>query len=165
VLVARRPDRRVRARAAAGRKLEPATSSAPFRTATSGSVDRATGRETRLLADAYNPSFSPDGLRSPCDAHWAGQRRIWIVGRRRAQSAASSRATSRRRSRTSAPRWSPDGKRIVFQNKESTKFDVRVVDVQTKRLTWVTNDLFQDLQPVWSPSGRHVYFSSYRSGG
>ena len=63
------------------------------------------------------------------------------------------------------PRWSPDGRHIVFQSMESTKFDIRVVDLQTQKLVWVTNDLFQDLQPVWSPSGRHVYFSSYRSGG
>ena len=54
---------------------------------------------------------------------------------------------------------------MVFQSRESTKFDVRVVDLETQKVSWVTNDLFQDLQPVWSPSGRFIYFSSYRSGG
>jgi len=153
----------VRARQA-GRKLEPGDVFGAFSDGDVWTVDRATGRETRLLADAYNPSFSPDGSSIAVDAHWAGQRRIWIVdaaGHNPQQLTSDvSEAIAHVR-----PRWSPDGKRIVFQNKESTTFDVRVVDVQTKRLTWVTNDLFQDLQPVWSPSGRHVYFSSYRSGG
>jgi Tol biopolymer transport system component len=63
------------------------------------------------------------------------------------------------------PRWSPDGARIVFQNIERTKFDVRVADLASKTLHWVTNDHFQDIGPVWSPSGRFLYFSSYRSGG
>jgi TolB protein len=63
------------------------------------------------------------------------------------------------------PRWSPDGSKIVFQNVESTNFDVRVVDVETRRMVWVTRDVFQDLNPVWSSSGEAIYFSSYRSGG
>ena len=42
---------------------------------------------------------------------------------------------------------------------------MRVADVASKRLVWVTNDLFQDLNPVWSPSGRSIFFSSSRTGG
>ena len=147
-----------------GRKLEPGDVFGAFSDGDVWTVDRASGRETRLLADAYNPCFSPDGERLAIDAHWAGQRRIWIVdaaGHNPKQLTSDvSEAFAHVR-----PRWSPDGRRIVFQSKESTKFDIRVVDVQTQRLTWVTNDLFQDLQPVWSPSGRFIYFSSYRSGG
>ena len=38
------------------------------------------------------------------------------------------------------------------------------MDLDSKSLTWVTNDHFQDLCPTWSASG-FLYFSSYRSGG
>ena len=147
-----------------GRKLEPGDVFGAYSDGDVWTIERSSGRETRLLADAYNPCFSPDGARLAVDAHWAGQRRIWIVdafGHNPQQLTSDvSEAFAHVR-----PRWSSDGRRIVFQSKESTKFDVRVVDVQTQKLTWVTNDLFQDLQPVWSPSGRHIYFSSYRSGG
>jgi Tol biopolymer transport system component len=146
------------------RKLEPGDVFGAYWEGDVWAIDRATGRETKLVEDAYNPAFSPDGRRVAIDAPWAGQRRIWVVdsqGHNPKQLTSDiSEAIAHVR-----PRWSPDGRRIVFQNKESTKFDVRIVDLDTQTLHWVTNDLFQDLQPVWSPSGRHIYFSSYRSGG
>ncbi|HEY3204737.1 MAG TPA: protein kinase [Thermoanaerobaculia bacterium] len=146
------------------RKLEPGDVFGAYWGGDVWIVDRASRRESRLVEDAYNPSFAPDGSRIAVDAPWAGQRRIWLVdanGRNPKQLTSDvSEAIGHVR-----PRWSPDGRRIVFQNMESTKFDVRVVDLESQRLVWVTNDLFQDIQPVWSPSGRFVYFSSYRSGG
>src|SRR5439155_7576412 len=48
---------------------------------------------------------------------------------------------------------------------ERTRFDLRVVEVASGRLHWLTQGLYQDLHPAWSPSGRWIYFSSYRSGG
>src|SRR5262249_2187902 len=63
------------------------------------------------------------------------------------------------------PRWSPDGARIVFQTFERTRFEVRVVDVASQRIVATTNDLFRDLNPVWAPSGRAIFFTSDRGGG
>ncbi|MFY9550493.1 MAG: protein kinase [Thermoanaerobaculia bacterium] len=146
------------------RKLEPGDVFGAYWDGDVWTIDRTTGRETKLVEDAYNPAFSPDGQRIALDAPWAGQRRIWLAdsqGHNPKQLTSDvSEAIAHVR-----PRWAPDGRRIVFQSKESTKFDVRVVDLETQKLLWVTNDLFQDLQPVWSPSGRYIYFSSYRSGG
>jgi TolB protein len=53
----------------------------------------------------------------------------------------------------------------VFQNIERTKFNIRVIDVAQRKIGWVTNDLFNNLNPVWSQSGKFIYFSSDRSGG
>ncbi len=146
------------------RKLEPGDVFGAYWEGDIWAIERASGREVKLVEDAYNPAFSPDGSRIAFDAAWAGQRRIWAADAqghnpKQLTSDASEAIVHVR------PRWSPDGRRIVFQNKESTKFDVRVADLSTQKLSWVTNDLFQDLQPVWSPSGRFIYFSSYRSGG
>ncbi|MGE5413013.1 MAG: protein kinase domain-containing protein, partial [Syntrophomonadaceae bacterium] len=152
----------VRARES-GRKLEPGDVFGEYSGGDVWALDVATGKESRLVEQAANPSFAADG-RLAVDASWAGPHRIWITdasGHNPQQATTDvSEAVSHVR-----PRWSPDGKRIVFQNIERTKFDIRVVDLASKALTWVTNDLYQDIQPVWSPSGRFVYFSSYRSGG
>jgi Tol biopolymer transport system component len=146
-----------------GRRLEPGDVFGLYTGGDVWTVEVATGKETRLLENAANPSFSSDG-RLAVDAEWVGPPRIWITdaaGHNPQQATTDvSEAVDHVR-----PRWSPDGKRIVFQNIERTKFDVRVVDLASKQLTWVTNDLPRDVQPVWSPSGRFIYFTSDRAGG
>ncbi|MFQ5584936.1 MAG: hypothetical protein ACE5GL_10915, partial [Calditrichia bacterium] len=121
-------------------------------------------KESKLIENAFNPSFSPDGFKIAFDASWAGPRRIWIAdefGRNPQQLTFDpSEAVSH-----VIPRWSPDGTKIVFQNIEKNKFDIRTVDIATKEITWITNDSYPDINPVWSQSGKAIYFSSYRSGG
>ena len=127
-------------------------------------LELESGRESRLIDDAFNPAWSPDGARIAFDASWSGPRRIWIADARgrNAQQVTTddSEATSHVR-----PRWSPDGARIVFQNIEGTKSDVRIVDVQTRAAKWITDDFVIDVHPVWSHDGGTIYFSSYRTGG
>ena len=43
--------------------------------------DLGTGRETRLVENAFNPAVSPDGARTAVDAAWVGPSRIWMVDR------------------------------------------------------------------------------------
>jgi Tol biopolymer transport system component/tRNA A-37 threonylcarbamoyl transferase component Bud32 len=148
----------------AGERLEPADVFGYYQDGDIWAIDIASGTEALLVENAFNPAYSPDGKRIAVDASWAGPRQIWIVdsqGHNPQQVTSDvSEAVVHMR-----PRWSPDGRRIVFQNIERTKFDVRMVEVASKTLSWITNDLYQDIDPVWSPSGRFVYFSSYRSGG
>lgn len=145
-------------------KLEPGDVFGVFLDGDILALDLASGKETKLIENGFNPDYSPDGKRIAFDASWVGPRRIWVVdgqGHNPQQlTSDSSEAVTHVR-----PRWSPDGTRIVFQNIERTKFDVRIFDLTTGRYAWVTNDAVQDINPVWSPSGQYVYFSSYRGGG
>jgi Tol biopolymer transport system component len=128
------------------------------------SLDVDSGKETRVIENAFNPSWSPDGTQIAFDASWSGPRRIWICdarGRNAMQlTNDESEATAHVR-----PRWSPDGMKIVFQNIEVTKSDVRIVDVRTREMKWVTDDFVTDVHPVWSFDGGSIICSSYRGGG
>ena len=145
-------------------KLEPGDVFGLFADGDIWAIDLATQKETRLIENGFNPDYAPDGKRIAFDASWAGPRRIWAVdplGHNPQQlTSDSSEGITHVR-----PRWSPDGKKVVFQNIERTKFDVRVFNLDNGKSIWVTNDAVQDLNPVWSASGRFIYFSSYRGGG
>jgi Tol biopolymer transport system component len=145
-------------------KLEPGDVFGSFVDGDIWAIDIATGKETRFVENAFNPDYAPDGRRIAFDASWAGPRRIWAVDKRGHNPQQLTSDTSEGISHV-RPRWSPDGQRLVFQNIERTKFDVRVFDLTNGKSVWVTNDAVQDLNPVWSPSGRFIYFSSYRGGG
>ena len=145
-------------------KLEPGDVFGSFSDGDVWSIDLASGKETKLIENAFNPESSPDGKRIAFDASWAGPRRIWTTDSRGYNPQQLTSDISEGISHV-RPRWSPDGTKIVFQSIERTKFDVRVVDLASGRSFWVTNDAVQDLNPVWSPSGRFIYFSSYRGGG
>ena len=145
-------------------KLEPGDVFGSFSDGDVWAIDSVAHKETRLIENAFNPDYSPDGKRIAFDASWAGPRRIWAVDSQgynpQQLTSDSSEGISHVR-----PRWSPDGTKVVFQNIERTKFDIRVFDLTNGKSNWVTNDAVQDLNPVWSSSGGFIYFSSYRGGG
>lgn len=146
------------------RRLEPGDVFGAYDGGDVWQIDIATGAETLLVEKAFNPCWSPDGMRLAVDASWAGPRRLWVLDRlgRNPQQVTTDVSEEILHLR---PRWSPDGARLVFQSVEKTKFDIRVVDPQTKTQVVVTDDSAQDIDPFWSPSGKFVYFSSHRSGG
>ncbi len=147
-----------------GRKMEPDDVFGRFGGGDVWSVDLASGATTLVVEDAYNPAWSPDGRRIAVDAGRGSASRIWLVderGRNPVQltSDASEDIDHLR------PRWSPDGRLVVFQVLHRTTFDIATVGVATGELRMLTDDPNRDMGPVISASGRHVYFTSDRSGG
>ncbi len=60
------------------------------------------------------------------------------------------------------PTWSPDGKRLAFSALTGGTSDLYLYDLESRKLTNLTNDDFGDLHPAWSPDGRWIAFVSER---
>ncbi|MGW8281875.1 MAG: hypothetical protein ACWGON_01135 [Gemmatimonadota bacterium] len=60
------------------------------------------------------------------------------------------------------PTFSPDGKRVAFAAIVGGYTDLFVMDLATGDLKRLTNDLYTDLQPAWSPDGAVIAFVTGR---
>ncbi|MEX2115834.1 MAG: biopolymer transporter Tol [Bacteroidota bacterium] len=58
--------------------------------------------------------------------------------------------------------WSQDGTSLAFVGQKAPQSDIFLYTLATKELRNLTNDIFSDSDPVISPDGKSVYFSSDR---
>jgi Tol biopolymer transport system component len=58
------------------------------------------------------------------------------------------------------PAWSPDGRRIAFEQSG----DIYAINVDGSSQTNLTTNPADDTFPVWSPDGRQIAFISERDG-
>ena len=59
--------------------------------------------------------------------------------------------------------WSPDGMTVAFASNRSGDSDVYLIDVESGRVTRLTDDPVHDADPVWSPDGSQIAFTSHRN--
>ena len=129
-----------------------------------------TGESVRRVTDSgFNPAWSPDGTQlvfatALPDPFSRSPGELWTV----------TLATGEKRRLSDAvdgvqPSWSPHGQRIAYwtavvEGGRQGQRDIWTVPAIGGAPTPVTSDPALDWNPVWSPDGRFVYFSSDRGG-
>jgi Tol biopolymer transport system component len=129
-----------------------------------------TGESVRRLTDGgFNPAWSPNGeeivfasqntvdspeSRGSQSTMW----RVTVASGQKHQVAAGADAMQ--------PQWSPHGQRIAFWTAHgpNRQRDIATVPASGGEPSLVTTDPAMDWNPIWSPDGRYLYFSSDRGG-
>jgi Tol biopolymer transport system component len=65
---------------------------------------------------------------------------------------------------TGSPRWSPDGRWIVFDTRVEGNPDIFVITADGGKPRRLTTEASEDIVPSWSRDSRFIYFSSTRTG-
>lgn len=60
------------------------------------------------------------------------------------------------------PRWSPDGRRLVFQSTRDGNEEIYVMNADGSNPIRLTRNMHSDRQAAWSPDGRRIVFQSMR---
>lgn len=129
----------------------------------------ATGESPRRLTDfGFNPSWSPDGKYIVCAEEGLGTfesrtmvtSSVWVVD------ALSGEHRELPLKDGVQPTWSPSGARIAFWSiVGGGQRDLFTIPADgSGPATALTNDVPTDWNPVWSRDGKHIYFSSDRTG-
>jgi len=127
----------------------------------------ATGESPRRLTEfGFDPAWSPDGSKivfategifSPLSRLTSSE--LWVVEVETGE-------TSRLYEGDAVhPSWSPSGARIAFWSyRDGGQRDLYTMRADGTEIAAVTEDAATDWNPVWSPDGKWLYFSSDRGG-
>ena len=111
-----------------------------------------------------NPQFSPDGNRIAFESNRSAEAEdIWVT---HADGSAPLQLTNKFGRFQGTPRWSPDGRWIVFdsEDQDTGAWDCFVIDATGGRPRRITPEPWDKHMPSFSHDGKWIYFRSDRTG-
>jgi Tol biopolymer transport system component/DNA-binding winged helix-turn-helix (wHTH) protein len=112
-------------------------------------------------AEIDGPQLSRDGTRIAFQSALSGARNIWTSD---ADGHNPLQLTSFSGELVGTPRWSPDGKWLVFVRRPGEHAQISVIDAEGRNMRALTEGEHENDVPNWSRNGKAVYFASDRSG-
>ena len=116
------------------------------------------GGQPRLLGDIGCSEEGCEDLQISPDSKtvvWPAKKHIWIAsldGKKKAEQLEELLGES------DTPRWSPDGKRIAFRSNRKDHSFIAVIELSTKKITYLMPSTNRDAGTQWSPDSKRVVF-------
>jgi Tol biopolymer transport system component/DNA-binding winged helix-turn-helix (wHTH) protein len=109
----------------------------------------------------HSPDVSPDESRLAFVSTRSGAAEVWTADR---DGSNARQLTTFGRASMRVPRWSPDGKSILISAAVNGQPDLYAIDVASRAMTRLTEDVDDEVAPAWSRDGATVMFGA-RVGG
>jgi TolB protein len=128
-------------------------------------ADQDGENETVILQSTdpiMSPAWSPDSRRLAYVSFENDRSSVWVQTLRTGNRI----QVSNKPGINGAPSFSPDGRQLALTlGGIDGNLDIHVLDLSTRQTRRLTTHRAIDTEGSWSPDGRHIYFTSDRSGG
>jgi len=125
---------------------------------------RPAGGVSRLIASTWlddSPQYSPDGQRIAFTSNRSGSYEIWAC---RQDGSGCNQLTNLAGPHLGSPRWSPDGRWIVYDRVDRGRRHLEVISAEGGVPRRLTTEPFNHVRPSYSRDGQWIYFGCDRTG-
>lgn len=130
------------------------------------------GEITEITGDFIHPMNGSFGVTPDSLVFMAIDRAAdeWDIYRYSSDSGMCVNLTERSGFRNEDPKFSPDGKTIVFKRgfwnpaADDFQYDLALMDVETREVRMLTDDMTEEAMPCFSADGETIYYAAYENG-